>query len=161
MLHKFESLVIKSKFNQITTAKQIKKELIKHAILYDPLVDENFYCRKLNKLSINNSEIEILYNNVGKDIYSLMALIRGQQIGIINKKFIYDIISISRSTDLKWLIKLVKIKIHKLLGLDKIKIMCHDNPGLYELAVRKRINGFSYDETCYFVQSHLIDINKE
>lgn len=157
MLNKFNTGNFLSKQN--IKSKQIRKELVKHAILYDPLVDEYFYCRKLTELSINNSEVETLFNNVGRDIHSLMALLRGHQIGIIDKNFIYDVIS--KSTDVKWLITSVKIKLHKLLGLDKIKIMCYDNPGLYEIAVKKRINGYSYDEVCYFIQSYLIDINKE
>jgi hypothetical protein len=154
MLNKFSTKIFSKK---VIKSKQIKKELVKHAILLDPLVDELFYCRKLKELSINNSEIETLFNNIGRDIPSLMALLRGHQIGIIHKNFIYDIIS--KPTDVKWLIKLVRIKIHKLLGLDKIKVMCHDNPGLYEVAVKKRLNGFSYDEVCEFVQCH--DINRE
>ena len=96
MLNKFGSFVTKVnyvKLNKITTAKQIRKELVKHAILYDPLVDEYFYCRKLDNLFIDNSQIETLFNNVGRDIYSLMALIRGQQFGIIDEKFIYNIIT--------------------------------------------------------------------
>lgn len=32
--------------------------------------------------------------------------------------------------------------------------MCDCNPKLYELAVRKRINGDSYEEVFYFVQYH-------
>lgn len=157
MLKKFSTRILTNKQN--IKSKEIKKELVKHAILYDPLVDEYFYCRKLKELSINNSEIEILFNNVGSDILSLMALLRGHQIGIVHKNFIYDIIS--TPTDVKWLIKLVRIKMYKLLGLNKIKIMCHDNPGLYEIAVKKRLNGSSFDEVCCFVQSYLIDINKE
>lgn len=158
MLNKFSTRIFS---NKVIKSKQIKKELVKYTILLDPLVDEFFYCRKLKELSINNSQIETLFNNVGKDIPSLMALLRGHQIGIVNKNLIYDIISKPTPTDTRWLIKLVQIKIHKLLGLYKIKIMCHDNPGLYEIAVKKRLNGFSYDEVCEFVQCRLIDINKE
>lgn len=162
MFTKFKnvSLLKYNRYNKITKAKQIKKELIKNAILFDPLVDENFYCYRLKQLSINNSQIELLYDNVGKDIYSLMALIRGEQIGLIDKNFVHKVIT--SPSDVKWLINSVKIKMHKLLGLDQIKRMCHDNPGLYELAVKKRINGSSYDEVCDFVQYHIIiDKNKE
>lgn len=147
------------KFNKNIKSKQIKKDLIKYAILYDPLVDENFYCRKLNDLSINDKQIETLFNNVGGDIISLMALLRGHQIGLVRKDFIYEVIS--EPTDVKWLINSVQIKLHKLLGLDIIKSMCKDNPGLYEIAVKKRINGCSFDEVCYFVQVSLININNK
>ena len=145
--------------NKITKASQIKKELIKSAILFDPLVDENFYCRKLKQLDINDFQIETLFNNVGKDILSLMALIRGHQVGVIDDEFIYDILL--QPTDIKWLINAVQMKIHKLLGLDKIKLICHNNPNLYKLAVKKRLNGESYDDVYDFVHINLIDLNKE
>jgi hypothetical protein len=144
---------------KVVKSKQIKKDLIKHAILLDPLVDEHFYCRKINELSINRSQLEALFKNTGNHIPSLMALLRGHQIGIVRKDFIYD--AISEPTDVKWLIDSVQKKLHKLLGLDEIKIMCKDNPGLYEIAVRKRINGCSFDEVCYFVQVSLVDINNK
>jgi len=143
---------------KINKAKQIKNELIKNAILFDPLVDQKFYCYRINKLHINNNQLEILYKNIGEDIYSLMALIRGEQIGIINKKLIYKILE--EPTDVRWLIDCVKIKLHRLLGLDKIKIMCNDDINLYELAVVKRINGFSYDEVCDFINHHIY-MNRE
>ena len=88
-----------------------------------------------------------------------MALLRGHQLRLIDKNYIANVIY--NPTDVKWLINSVQKKLHKLLGLDEIKIMCYDNPGLYEIAVKKRINGFSYDEVCYFVQISLIDINRE
>jgi len=144
---------------KITKSYQIKKELIKHTILFDPLVDENFYCRQLDYLNITDSEIESLYNNIGKDIPSLMALLRGRQIGIISKEFIYD--AILQPTDAKWLIDPVKIKIYKLLGLDEIKRMCYNNIDLYEIAVKRRFNGESFDDVCSFVQYSLIKSNKE
>ena len=147
------------RFKKITTAKQIRKGLVKNAILFDPLVSEDFYCRRLDKLFMDNSQVEVLFNNVGRDIYSLMALLRAEQIGIIDKEYIYDVIL--EPTDVKWLIKLVHVRMIKLLGLDKIKIMCHNNPGLYELAFYKRINGFNYDEVCEFVESKIMDVNRE
>lgn len=146
-------------FSKFVKAKQIKKELIKNAILFDPLVDKNFYCRKLKKLSINNQQMEILFHNIGNDVYSLMALLRGHQIGIIDEKFIYKVIL--NPMDIKWLINPVIINVHRLLGLDKIKIICHDNPGLYELAKRKRMDGDTFEQVYDFVQDHLIDLNKE
>lgn len=90
-----------------------------------------------------------------------MALLRGEQIGVIDKQYIYDVISAPKNV--KWVIKAVQMEMRKLLGLDQIKIMCHNNTELYELAVEKRINGNSFDEVCDFVQYHLIiaKINKE
>jgi len=140
-------------------SKQIKKDLIKHTILLDPLVDEHFYWHKLNELSINRSQLEAVFKNTGNHIPSLMALLRGHQLGLIDNNFIYNVID--RPADVRWLIYLVQIKLHKLLGLDEIKLICRDNPGLYEIAVRKRINGFSFDEVCYFVEVSLININNK
>ncbi len=90
-----------------------------------------------------------------------MALIRGQQIGIIDEKYIYNVII--RPTNVKWLIKAVRIEMYKLLGLDKIKIICNNDSDLYKLAVEKRINGNNFDEVYDFVQYHIIlsNINKE
>ena len=116
MLKRSGNLVI----NKIIRSKRIKKDLIKYAMLFDPLVDKNFYCRKLKELSINHHRTETLFENVGRDLFSLMALLRGHQIGLINS---------------------VQIELHKLLGLDEI--ICHGNLWLYELAVKKRIHGCS------------------
>lgn len=130
--------------NKIVKSKRIKKDLVKYAMLFDPLVDKNFYCRKLKELSIDHYKTETLFENVGRDMFSLMALLRGHQIGLIDKKFIDNIIL--QPTDVKWLINRVQIELHRLLRLDEIKIMCHGNQNLYELAAKKRMHGWNYEK---------------
>lgn len=91
--------------NKIVRSKRIKKDLVKYSMLFDPLVDKNFYCRKLEELSINHHQTETLFDNVGRDMLSLMALLRGHQVGLINKKFIYNVIRISNCHEIHNLVE--------------------------------------------------------
>lgn len=137
----------------------INKQLINKARKIDPLVDEKFYCRKLTDLNIKGDDIERLYNHVGNDIIKLMALLRGHQLGVIDTQFVYNVLD--NPTDVQWLVNKVKIKLHKLLGLDKIEQLCGGNKKLYKEAVKKRLHGSNYDETCEFVYSNKYKMNKE
>ena len=97
--------------NKIIRSKRIKKDLVKYAILFDPLVEKHFYCRKLKELSINHHRTETLFENVGRNVFLLMALLRGHQIRLIDEKFIYNVIL--KPTDVKLLINKVQININK------------------------------------------------
>jgi len=141
------------------TIKNINKQLINKARELDPLVDENFYCRKLRQMDIKGDNIERLYNNVDKDIIKLMALLRGCQLGIVDSHFVYQVLD--NPTDVEWLVDRVKIKLYKLLGLDNIEKICEGDEELYKEAVQKRLHELNYDETCQFVYSNKYKINKE
>lgn len=142
-----------------TTISNINKQLINKAKEIDPLVDENFYCRKLKELNINGNNVEKLYNNVDKDIIKLMALLRGCQLGVIDRQYIYDVLEIP--TNVSWLVDKVQMELHTLLGLDSIEKLCKGDKDLYNKAVQKRLHGFSYEEVYDYVTYTKLGINKE
>lgn len=135
-------------------SKYIMKELKYTAKHADRLTHPNFYERKIKELNLSKDEIVKFYHNCNEDLIGMMAYIRAEQLGLIDKNVIYLLILSNdkiSSIELNKIILMVQKDLYYRIGGERIRILCNNNYKLFIEALNLRVTKMNNDEVEQYI----------
>lgn len=123
-------------------SKTILRNLCKNADYHDPLVGGLWYKKKLHDLNMNDKSINKFYKNFNKNYLGMLAVVRSEQLGLINKITMYQIIN-NKQTDyeIDMIIKNVQNELNRLIDVEYLKLISNYDPNLFNIALYLKIKG--------------------